>query len=195
MHVIEHSAMDVPMQEFFNSGTNEFITIPAKHIDGFRLVLEHSLLSIRKWEAKWHKPFMEETQMGIEEFRDYIRCMTINTPKSDEVYSYLTQTDLDGVVSYISDPMSAWEIRKKKKKPGKKEKMTAEYIYAAMIASGVPFEAEKWHLNQLLALLDVCENNGTVDGYKTGKPKSQREIMDLYHSLNQKNRKKYNSKG
>ena len=196
MILIEHPAMDIPVQEFFNNRTNEFITIPAKHVDAFRLQLEHSLISIAKWEAKWHKPFMSDRQMELEEFRDYIRCMTINPPKNGDVYNYLTQEDFNKVANYMADPMSAWEIKPKKKKPGKKGGLTADGIYAAMIAAGIPLDyCDKWHFNRLLALLDVCETNGVQDGSNVGKPKSQREIMELYRAMNEKNRAKYHSKG
>ena len=195
MLVIEHPAEFIPMQEFFDSSTNEFITLPEQRYEPFRLQLEHSLLSISKWESKWHKPFMSETQMALEEFRDYIKCMTINTPKCKSAYDRLTQEDFQKIGDYISDPMSAWEIRKKKKKAGRKDVVTSDGIYAAMIAAGIPFECEKWHFNRLLALLDVCESQGAQDGYKTGKSKSQREIMEMYRALNEKNRAKFHSKG
>lgn len=196
MILIEHPAMDIPMREFFNNVTNEFITIPAKHVDAFKLQLEHSLISIAKWEGKWHKPFLSDKQMNLEEFRDYVRCMTINPQKNSEVYEFLTNEDLKKIADYMADPMSAWQMKQKKKKTGKKDTLTADGIYAAMIAAGIPLDyCDKWHFNRLLALLDVCESNGVQDGYNTGKPKGQREIMEMYRALNEKNRAKYHSKG
>ncbi len=198
MYVIEHPAKDYPKREFFNNATKEFITFEAKHVDAFRLKLEHSLLSISKWEAKHHKSFFGNGgQMPVNEFVDYIRCMTINEPSDPKVYDYLTENDLKGVMEYMEDPMSAVEIKppKNKKKPGKKQIITSETFYMAMINQGIPFECEKWHFNRLSALLDVCSKNGAQDGYNTGKPKSQREIMEMYRALNDKNRAKYHSRG
>lgn len=196
---IDHPARDIPPQEFFNNATQEFITIPGRHVGPIHLQLEHSLMSISKWESKWHVPFASREKMTPEEFLDYIRCMTINTQKDPSVYENLMQEDIEKIVDYMQDPMSAIDLTKKKKpkkKPGKKKDDTAESFYFAMTQLGIPFECEKWHFNRLCALIDYCANEGGGGmAGSQGKPKSQQELMQMYHALNQKNRKKYGSKG
>ncbi len=139
--------------------------------------------------------------MTPEKFLDYLRCMTINTQKNPNVYQDLEQEDYEKIIRYMDDPMSAIDLsakKKKKKKPGKKTVETAEAIYFAMIQLGIPLECEKWHINRLSALIDYCaenENGGGSKGAMQNRPKTQKEMMEFYHALNQKNRKKYNSKG
>ena len=194
MIVIDHPAMDIPQQEFFDNRSMEFITIPAKHVDAFHLQLEHSLLSIARWESKWHTSFVNKDPITGEELMDYIRCMTINPQKNPEVYEYLTQEDMYRIRDYMSDQMSAWKMREAKSKSKKKTVETAETFYFAMIELGIPFECEKWHFNRLLALIDYsASKNG--NGGKSGKSRSQKEMMQYYHELNVANRKKYHSKG
>ena len=156
-------------------------------------------MSIAKWEAKWHEPFLGKDNLTGEELMDYIRCMTINQQKNPEVYEDLTQEALMEIVEYMQDQHSAWEINPKKKgKGGKKAKKpdTVEAIYYAMIQYGIPPEYEKWHFNRLMALIDFCDSKGgSVSGAGGPAKKSQKEIMEMYRAINEKNRKKYNSKG
>lgn len=195
---IDHPARDVPELEFFDNAKQEFIVIPAQHIDEIHLQLEHSLISIAKWESKWHTSYFSQEQMTPEQFLDYVRCMTINPQKNPDIYKNLLQEDFEKIMAYMTDPMSAIDLSSKKKKKGKKKgNDTAETIYFSMTQLGIPFDCEKWHINRLLALIDYCAENGSgvSGGSGANRPRSQKEMMDLYHSLNQKNRKKYNSKG
>ena len=198
---IDHPARDIPDQEYFNNATQEFIKIPGRHVDAIHLQLEHSLMSIARWESKWHTSFLGREQMTPEEFLDYVRCMTVNPQKNPETYQNLERGDFERIMAYMNDPMSAIDLTaKKKKKSRKKTADTAESIYFAMIQLGIPVEwGEKLHFNRLSALIDYCaENDGGGGGSKgsmQNRPKSQQEMMEFYHALNQKNRKKYNSKG
>lgn len=197
--VIDHPARDIPQQELFDNRSQTFITIPEQHIPAFHLQLRHSLMSIAKWESRWHDSFLAKETMDADELIDYVRCMTINTQKNQDVYKYLGKDDYDQILEYMQDPMSAIDLnakRNKETKKGRKKRETAESVYYAMFNLGIPIECEKWHFNRLSALLDYCADNGTGGKAGTaGRPKTQREMMELYHALNQKNRKKYNSKG
>ena len=196
--VIRHPAKDIPELEFFDNRTQTFVKMPARHVDAVHLQLRHSLMSIAKWESRWHESFVEKEQMTAEELLDYVRCMTINPQKNQDVYKNLTEEDFKEIMEYMADPMSAIDLRKKKKpkKHGRKKTETAESVYFAMINLGIPMDFEKWHFNRLSTLIDYCANNGGGGmAGATGKPKSQRELMEFYHAMNQANRKKYNSKG
>lgn len=200
MLLIDRPAREIPAREFFDNRTQTFVTVPAQRLPAIHLQLEHSLLSIAKWEGKWHTSFLENESMTAEEFLDYVRCMTVNAQKDPSVYDGLTQEDFEKIVEYMRDPMSATELpdKKQQKKKGRKKPDTAESFYFAMTQLGIPFDCEKWHFNRLAALINYCAENDAGGGGKgsgANKPKSQREMMELYHALNQKNRKKYNSKG
>ena len=155
----------------------------------FELRLEHSLISLSKWESKWHKPFLSKQDKSNEELMDYIKCMVMTQNVKPEVYDKLSQDNIEEIYEYINDPMTATVFSEDKGKPNR-EIITAELIYYWMIAANIPFECQKWHLNKLLTLIRVCnvKNN-------PGKKKSQRETMEYYAKLNEARKKKLNTKG
>ena len=140
----------IPPRELYDETRNEFIQCPS-----VTLQLEHSLLSISKWEAKWKKPFMSKEQKTQEEFIDYVRCMTVSPKVNPAVYYRLTRKNFDTIERYIQDPMTATTFHSwKKEKPGKKI-ITSEQVYYWMVAAQIPWEAEKWHFNRLMTLLRI----------------------------------------
>lgn len=153
------------------------------------LTLEHSLLSISKWEAKWHKPFLGKDGKTPEETVDYIKCMTLTRNVDPLVYNCITPEIIEAVNRYIDEPMTATTFSKDNSKPSK-DVITAEIIYYWMIALNVPFECQKWHLNRLLTLIKVCSIKNSPE-----KKMSKREIMSRNRSLNEARRKARNSKG
>lgn len=197
MLLIDHEARVIPKREYFDNHTQEFITIDEIHVPEIHLKLEHSLMSIAQWESKWHEPFIGRDKLSGEALLDYIRCMTINPPKDPKVYEHLTQEDVLKIVEYMQDDYSAWVIKPKKKTGKKKQTQTVEEIYYVMIQYGVPIDiCEKWHFGRLMALLDCCDSKGgSTPGGGSPKKRSEKEIMEMYRALNEKNRKKYNSKG
>lgn len=196
MLLIDRPARTIPKREYFDNRSQEFITVPEVHYDEIHLKLEHSLMSIAKWEGRWHEPFIGCEDLTGEKFIDYIRCMTVNQVKNPKVYDGLTEDDLMTILTYMGDEHSAWKIQKPKKPIKGKKKQTVEEFYYAMIQFGVPPEYEQWHFNRLVALLDFCNSKGgSVSGAGGPKKKSEREIMEMYRALNEKNRKKFHSKG
>ena len=198
MIVIEHSARTIPKREYFDNLTQEFITIEEQHLDAFCLKLEHSLMSIAAWEAKWHECFIGKKNLSGEQLIDYVRCMTLNKQQKPGVYEQLTQEDLLKIIEYMDDSQSAWGVRQPKKKKKNEKPRPVEEIYYAMIQLGIPAEYEKWHFNRLIALIDYCDyKGGSTRGGGGGGPnkQSQREIMEMYRAMNERNRKRFNSKG
>lgn len=122
------------------------------------LQLEHSLVSISKWESKWHKAFLVKNDKTDEEMLDYIRCMTLTKDVDPDVYNHLTIDNVNQIKAYIEDPMSATIINSKgSNSPGtSKEVVTSELIYYWMISLNIPPEYQKWHINRLLKLIEVC---------------------------------------
>lgn len=139
----------VPAQEYFNEHTGEFISIQEK-----TLKLEHSLISLHKWESKYHKPFLS-TEKTPEEIIEYIKCMTIDSNVPQEVYLGLTAENVNEIQDYIADPMTATTFTDTNK-GGSRDIITAELIYYWMIANSIPWECEKWHINKLFTLIRVC---------------------------------------
>lgn len=169
--------------------SKQLIRVPAIHLE-----LEHSLLSISRWESEWEIPFLaqiEQKSMTMEMFRDYCRFMTVNKQKDPGVYRFLRQKDIDRITDYLSKPMSAHTLRQNRREQRKKTApMTCEDFYWLMIRYGIPFECEKWPFRRLLALIDKCES-------KSGNepPMSYSEKQQLYARLNMERRAALHSKG
>lgn len=176
--------------EFFNEETQEFVNIdcPLKDTE---IALEHSLVSISKWEAKWHKPYLkndENDQLTSEELLDYIKCMVMTQNVDLNMINYLSNSELKEITDYMKNPMTAttFNIREKKKS---REILTSEVIYYLMASYQIPFECQKWHINRLLTLIQVCsiKNN-------PGKNMSQKDMIKEYSRINEVNKAKYYSR-
>ena len=173
-------------REEWNETTQEFV-----YTKGQILQLEHSLVSISKWEAKWCKPFLGEKQkMSVEEITDYIRCMTLTQNVDPNIYKFLSNKNIEKVYQYINAPMTATKVPDKNTGPKSQETITSELIYYWMISYQIPFECQKWHLNRLLTLIRVC-------AYKNAPAKkhSKRDLMSRNAALNAARRKQLNTKG
>lgn len=152
--------------------------------------LEHSLVSLKKWESKWNKPFLSKQEMTTEETLDYIKCMTISQNVNPEVYGRLSTQNIEQVRKYIAAPMSATTFSEKKNGKVNRETITAEIIYYWMIAFNIPSEYQNWHLNQLLTLIRVC----SIKNQPT-KKRSGRDSARNYAALNKARREQYNTRG
>ena len=174
----------VPDLEIYDEGKSVFIIQKGQIIQ-----VEHSLVSIAKWESKWNKPFLTNKPKTVEETLDYIRCMTITQNVLPYIYSHITNEIVNQVSEYIARPMSATWFTNEDNTPSK-EIITSEIIYYSMIAYNIPFECQKWHLNRLLTLIRVCKK-------KNDKPKkmSKAEIINRNREINNKRRQQQNSKG
>lgn len=177
----------VPETELFDETTETFI-----HVNETHLKLEHSLLSISKWESKWCKPFLgtnKTDRRTNKEMLDYIKCMTLNSNVSKNVYSALTQENLTAINKYINHPMTASSVTDTSKKKHKQEIITSELIYYWMVAYQIPFECEKWHINRLLMLIKICNAKNNPSKM------SKREIFAQNRALNAARRKALHTKG
>ena len=175
----------IPATEQFNEETNEFVTTKAQ-----TLQLEHSLISLSKWESKWCKSFIDSKNKTNEETLDYVRCMTLTSNVKPEVYQCLTPQNIADINAYIDAPMTATVFNDMGDKGGKKDVITSELIYYWMIANNIPFECEKWHLNRLITLIRVCNIKNTPP-----KKMNKRDIMSRNAALNAARRQKMNSRG
>lgn len=175
----------VPGTEFFNEETEEF-----EYHDNTVLELEHSLISLSKWESEFEKPFLTNESKSTEEILGYIKAMVLNPKFSPEVFSRLTKQNLDEINRYIESNYSATTFGEMPHRRGRNEIITSELIYYWLVAFNIPFEVETWHLNRLFALVKICN-------LKNSKPTkmTRSQIAQRNRALNEERRAKYNTTG
>ena len=173
----------IPETELFIEDKNEFV-----QVRGYELTLEHSLLSVSKWESKWKKPFLTRDQKTQDETLDYIRCMTLTQNIPADAYLAIPDSELRKIADYINDPMTATTFSGPE--PQSREIITSEVLYYNMFAAGIPIECQKWHLNRLLTLMRVF-------GIKSQKAKKMpaSKIRSQNAALNAARRAKLGSTG
>lgn len=173
-------------QELYDAVKNEFINLKRTEFK-----IEHSLVSVAKWESKWHVPFLDDSEKTEEMLKDYIRCMTISQNVDPRIYDHLTVEAIQEINEYIDDPMTATVIKNNNRKRNDGSFITSEIIYYWMIAQNIPVEFEKWHLNRLLTLIQVCsEKNANAD-----KKMNKKDIVNQNKLLNAARKSKYKTKG
>lgn len=158
-----------------------------------KLYLEHSLVSISKWESVYRRPYLFPQTFSKKETIDYIKCMCLDNDISDDVFYaiYGNSKLMKEIDDYINSSPTATTINDNDtKKHRNSEKITSELIYYWMVANEIPFECENWHIERLLTLIQVCN-------VKNRPPKKQ-SMKDIYarnKSLNAARRAKHHSKG
>lgn len=176
----------IPKREYYDSKRLEFFETPE-----YTITLEHSLVSISKWESKWKKTFLSKEKKSTEETLDYIKCMTITQNVKDEVYNAITDEEIEVIRAYMDDSMSATKLGGRREKViGFREEYTSEIIYYWMISLGIPFECQKWHINRLLTLINVCNIKNTPP-----EKMNSRELARRNAEVNAARKKKYNTRG
>ena len=174
----------VPAGTLWDERIEEFVSTKEQ-----TLQLEHSLVSLSKWESKWHKPFLSDKEKTFEETIDYIRCMTITQNVKPEVYLFLTKENVDQIYEYINDSMTATTFNDTDNTFGR-EVITAEIIYYWMISLNIPIEFQKWHLNKLITLIKVISLKNAPK-----KKISKQAYIERMRQLNDARRKELNTKG
>lgn len=178
----------IPGAELFDNDTGKFTELPDT-----TLVLEHSLISISKWEAKWKKPWLDENyEKTNDELYNYIQCMVVKGNASDEVVRHITRDEYLKIMDYIADPMTASIVKKVKTSNIKSQNFTtSELIYAWMTAYRIPWEAQKWHLNRLMMLINMLDEMNREADPKNKK--SEAELIRDYAKLNEENKKRFHT--
>jgi hypothetical protein len=164
-------------EEFYNEETGEF-----NFNDEFVLLLEHSLVSLSKWESKYKKSFLSNNEKSLEETFGYVEAMIINEEYPEDILNRLKQNHFDEINAYIESSESATTFSNNAQGPQRRnsEVITSELIYYWMVAFNIPFECEKWNLNRLFTLIQICN-------IKNSNPKkmSKNEIMARNSALNE----------
>lgn len=175
----------IPEREYFDEENECFI-----HIKKTTLQLEHSLVSLSKWESKWKEPFLTKDVKSIEKSLDYIRCMTITQNVDPLVYYGITPEILDKINAYMEEEMTATTFNEMGPKKQSRDVITAEIIYYWMLMNNIPLECQKWHLSRLMTLIRVFSIKNAPD-----KKMSKREVMSQQRALNEARKKKLGTKG
>lgn len=174
--------------EFFNEETQEFTTVGDTVLE-----LEHSLVSLSKWESKYQKPFLDaSSEKSSEEIMDYIKFMII-TPGIDlNIVNSFTQENLNRINKYIESSESATTFGEMPATRGRGEVITAELIYYWMVAFTIPFECQYWHLNRLFALIRICNIKNDPKG---SKKMTRHQTAQRNRELNRKRREQLGTTG
>lgn len=171
----------IPPPESFDYDKQEFV-----YGKGATLQLEHSLVSLHKWEQKWHIPFLDKRrEKTTEQTKDYIKCMTLTQNVDPEVYDRIDGEIIKDILAYIDDSHTATFFGGEPLKSRDNRPLTAEVLYYEMISLGIPFECKKWHLNSLLTLIHVCrEENNARNNNGKGKKRRAQDISMEYARMN-----------
>lgn len=179
--------IDVPIGLGGWDEEKEEFVLPSTHT----ICLEHSLVSLSKWESKWCKPFYSKKEKTPEEILDYIKMMAVTDDVQPEVWNHLTRENILAVREYIDAPMTATTFSKDPKAQTSRETITSELIYYWMISLQIPFDpCQYWHVNRLLTLVKVCS-------IKNAPPKkmSKGDIMRRNTAMNAERKARLNTKG
>jgi hypothetical protein len=175
----------VPGVEMFDEKSQEFVTQGDVTVE-----LEHSLVSLSKWESIYEKPFLGKDEKTTEEVLGYVKAMSLTPNLPDEVFSKLSPTNIEAINKYIDAKMSATWFNEAPGAPPSRDVITSELIYYWMVTFQIPFECETWHLNRLFTLIRVCN-------IKSAKPKkmSRSEVAARQRELNAQRRAQLGTSG
>lgn len=154
-----------------------------------RLVLEHSLLSLSKWESKHKKPFLETKAKTGEEMIDYFQSMIVSPPNKEDLIFRLSPEQMDQITDYINDSMTAAKVPNLPKK-GSPDTLTSDLIYSWLVALKINWESQHWHLNRLMMLIQILNAQQEAQ-----KPQSKAEVLRDWRKQNAELKEKYGTSG
>jgi len=171
--------IEIPEETLYDETTMTFIPIKAT-----KLRFEHSLVSISKWESKWHKPYLGDGEKTSEEIIDYLRCMCLTQNVDPDIFQHISIENMNKIHAYMDDPQTATWFNEKDQPRGNKKVITNELIYYWMAEHGIWKECEKWHIKHLLTLIRVCSAERAPK-----KKMSKGEVYERHRALNAARRK------
>ena len=175
----------IPGEEFYNEKTEEFVDTETT-----TLRLEHSLLSLSKWESIFEKAFLSQREKTDAEVLAYVKCMVLDENVPDEIFLRLSPANYAEIRDYIQSSQSATVFRDTPSRGGSKETITSELIYYWMVAMNIPFECQTWHLNRLFALIKICNVKNSKQ-----KKMPRHDVAARNRELNAQRRAELNTSG
>lgn len=172
-------------EEYYNEETEEFESVAIAELE-----LEHSLISLSKWESHYKKPFLSSDAKTSEEILYYVEMMVVSPLNPKDLLTKLSDSNVVEIQAYIESTESATTFGKMPKTPGRGEVITSELIYYWMVAFAIPFECEFWHLNRLFALIRICNIKNAPQ-----KKKTRAEAAIERRELNEKRKREYGTSG
>lgn len=172
--------IDVSLGESFDENTQKFV--PTKK---FRVKLEHSLVTLSKWESFWETPFLGREEKTTEQTISYIQMMLLEEIPP-EVFQELVAKHSGEINKYIEGKMTATKIHESPGGQAFRETITSELIYYWMISMQIPVEFQHWHLNRLITLIRVINVKNS--------PKKKMSVAER-RALNRQRQSKYNTRG
>jgi hypothetical protein len=172
--------------EVYDEGTESF-----RPSGGFELQLEHSLISLSKWESEFEKPFLGKEEKTAEEAMAYIRCMVLTPNPPGDFLDKLSKENIDEINAYVNKKMTAtWFSDITPETRRQSETVTAELIYYWMTIFHIEWEAQYWHLNRLFTLIRICN-------VKQDKPKkmSRAEMIQRQREMNARRKAELGTRG
>jgi hypothetical protein len=173
--------INVVTEESFDEETSEFVATAHTTV-----TLEHSLVSISKWESLWKKPFLGKKDKTPNETISYIKIMILDEELPPGIFQKLVGSHMEEIQRYIIDDMTATRLYNDPNGGMSRETITSELIYYWMISMRIPVEFQHWHLNRLITLIRVINLKNT--------PKKKMSLKER-RALNHSRLAKYNTRG
>lgn len=172
-------------EEFYDEVTESFNTV-----GDLVLELEHSLVSLSKWESEFQKPFLSPGKKTTQEVYDYIKTMILSEEYPSNILDRFSAENFQQINDYIESKQSATTFGEMPPNSGRSEVITSELIYYWMVTFNIPFECEVWHLNRLFALIRICN-------VKNSKPKkmSRNQLAQRNRELNAQRKEQLGTTG
>lgn len=172
--------------QHWDSENEVFVNVPETEIR-----LEHSLRAVSKWESRHCKPFLGRREWTAGETLDYIRCMCMDEGANPAVFLSLSREQIEAVQKYIDLPMTAtWFSNRNQQSANRGSAVTSELIYFWMTSYGIDWQAQDWHLNRLMTLIQVCSEKN-----KPAKKMPKNQAAARQRALNAARRRKYHTGG
>ena len=176
--------------EAFNEETQEFFFDASMDVT---LQLEHSLVSLSKWESIYEKPFLAPETMSTEEVIGYVKCMILTPDYPLDVFNFIDEENIKQINAYIDAKMTATWFAEERNTPRSRKTITSELIYYWIVSYQIPWDVEHWHLNRLFTLIKVF--NAENDTEKNKRKKSGAEAAAERQALNEQRRAKHGTSG
>jgi len=175
----------VPGIELFDEVLQVFV-----NAEEFVLELEHSLVSLSKWESKFEKPFLGSEEKTDEEVFAYIEAIILTEEYPSDVLTRLTKENIQQINEYIESKMTATWFNDKQKPKKSNEVITAELIYYWMISFNIPIEFQHWHLNRLFTLIKIFSVKNAPK-----EKMSKRDLLARNRELNERRKAELGTTG